>query len=148
MSESDKERNIEKGIATLEALKVNIENIQKQLATVELSIQEHNRALETMEYYKDMDNDDILVPVGAGVFIGAKISGKKALISIGNDLFTELPIEKIIEKLKNRKKELEDLQKKLTEDLYKLQENYTLLSAQVEEDYRKYLEERGNVQAP
>ena len=148
MSESDKERNIEKGIATLEALKVNIENIQKQLATVELSIQEHNRALETMEYYKDMDNDDILVPVGAGVFIGAKISGKKALISIGNDLFTELPIEKIIEKLKNRKKELEDLQKKLTEDLYKLQENYTLLSAQVEEDYRKYLEERRNVQAP
>ena len=148
MSENDKERNIEKGIATLEALKVNIDNIQKQLATVELSIQEHNRALETMEYYKDMDNDDILVPVGAGVFIGAKISGKKALISIGNDLFTELPIEKIIEKLKNRKKELEDLQKKLTEDLYKLQENYTLLSAQVEEDYRKYLEERGNVQAP
>ncbi len=148
MSENDKERNIEKGIATLEALKVNIDNIQKQLATVELSIQEHNRALETMEHYKDMDNDDILVPVGAGVFIGAKISGKKALISIGNDLFTELPIEKIIEKLKNRKKELEDLQKKLTEDLYKLQENYTLLSAQVEEDYRKYLEGRRNVQAP
>ena len=138
MSESDKERNIEKGIATLEAIKVNIDNIQKQLATVELSIQEHNRALETMEYYKDMDNDDILVPVGAGVFIGAKISGKKALISIGNDLFTELPIEKIIEKLKKRKNELEELQKKLTEDLYKLQENYTLLSAQVEEDYRKY----------
>ncbi len=148
MSKSEKEKNIQQGIATLEAIKANIDNLQKQLAGVELSIQEHSKAIETMENYKDMKDDDILVPIGAGVFIGAKINGKKALISIGNDLFTELPIEGIIEKLKNRKEELEKLQKKLSEDLYRLQENYTMLSAQVEEDYRRYLEERKNVQAP
>ena len=145
---SEDERNIEQGIATLEALKVNIDNIQKQLATVELSLQEHSRAIETMENYREMSDDEILVPIGAGVFIGARITGKKALISIGNDLFTELPLDKIIEKLKDRKQELEKLQAKLNEDMYKLQENYALLSAKVEEDYRRYLQEKGNVSGP
>jgi prefoldin alpha subunit len=77
---SDTEREIEQGIATLEALKVHIDNLQKQIATLEVSIQEHERAIETMESYKDMEDEEILVPIGAGVFIGARVSEKKALL--------------------------------------------------------------------
>ncbi len=139
------EQNIERGIATLEALKVNIDNIQKQLATVELSMQEHERAIETMEHYRDAGEEEILVPVGAGTFIAAKTSEKRALISIGNDLFTEMTPAKIVEKLKERKSELEKLKGKLTEDLYRLQENYAMLSAQVEEEYRKYMESKAKL---
>lgn len=145
---SEVEKEIEQGIATLETIKIHMENLQNQIAALELSIQEHEKAIETMESYKDMRDEEILVPVGAGVFIGAKIDGKKALITIGNSLYTELPPEKILEKLKKRKEDLEKLKAKLTEDLYKLQQHYAALSAKVEENYRKYLEAKGNVQTP
>ena len=142
------ENEIEQGIATLETLKAHIENLQKQVEALELSVQEHKNAIETMEHYKDLDNDEILIPIGAGVFIGAKISSKKALITIGNNYFTELGNDAIIEKLKARMEDMEQLKNKLITDMYKLQENYAMLSAKVEEGYRKYIEERQNVQAP
>jgi len=142
------DEELEKGIATLEILKAQITNLQKQIEALEVSVQEHIRARETLENYIKMDNDEILVPVGAGVLISAKVEKKKGLITIGNELYTELPLEKIIEKLKERQKDLENLQIKLTTDIKKLQENYALLSAKVEQDYAKYIEERRNVQNP
>jgi prefoldin alpha subunit len=142
------EEELEKGIATLEILKAQITNLQKQIEALEVSIQEHIRARETLENYLKMENDEILVPVGAGVLISAKVEKKKGLITIGNELYTELSIEKIIDKLKERQKDLENLQIKLSTDIKKLQENYAILSAKVEQDYAKYIEERRNVQNP
>ncbi len=142
------EEDIERGLATLEILKAQISNIQKQIEAVTLSIQEHSKAIETLENYEKMENDEILVPVGAGVLISAKVEGKKGLITIGNDLYTEMPIESIVEKLKERREELEELQLKLSTDLKKLQENYAVLGAKLEEDYARYVEERRNVQGP
>ncbi len=144
----DNEENIERGIATLEVLRAQIENLQRQMDALQVSIQEHQRAIETLRGYREMDNKEILVPIGAGVFISAVVSSKRGMISIGNQLFTELSIEEIIKKLEERRKNLEELLKKLSEDSYKLQQNYAALSEKVEEDYRRYLEERKNVQAP
>ncbi len=145
---SEEEENIEKGIATLEVLKAQMENLQKQMDVLQVSIQEHDKAIETLRGYRDIEKEEILVPIGAGVFISVKISEKKGLISIGNQIYTQLPIEKIIEKLEARKKDMEELLKKLSEDSYKLQQNYAALSAKVEEDYRRYMQARKNVQAP
>ncbi|NPA74505.1 MAG: prefoldin subunit alpha [Euryarchaeota archaeon] len=142
------EQALERSIATLESLKAQIANIQQQLSALELSIQEHKKAIETIEGYRNMGDDEILIPIGAGVLISAKVSGKKGLISIGNALYTEMNIEEIAKKLKERMEDLEKLKTKLMEDSYRLQENYALLSAKVEEDYRKYIEERRNVQTP
>ena len=142
------EESIERGIATLEVLKAQIENIQKQMDVLQVSIQEHERAIETLQGYMEIDREEVLVPIGAGVFISVSISEKKGLISIGNQIFTQLPIEKIIEKLESRKKDMEELLKKLSEDSYKLQQNYAALSAKVEEDYRKYMQARKDVQTP
>ncbi len=142
------EEELEKGLATLEILKAQISNLQTQIDALQKSIQEHESAKETIEGYMKMENDEILVPVGAGVLISAKVQDKKGLITIGNELYTELPLEKILEKIEKRRKDLEDLQLKLTTDLKKLQENYAALSAKVEQDYAKYVEERKNVQSP
>ncbi len=145
---SEEEENIEKGLATLEVLKAQIGNLQKQIDVLQASLNEHERAIETLQGYKDIENEEILVPIGAGVFISVRVSQKKGLISIGSDIFTQLPIEKMIEKLESRKKDIEELLKKLSEDSYKLQQNYAALSAKVEEDYQRYLKARKNVQAP
>ena len=142
------EDELQKGIATLELLKVQIENLQKQIDAIQLSIQEIIRAVETLEGYTKMENDEILVPIGAGVFISAKISEKKGIMGIGNNLFVDLPLEKMIESLKERRKKYEELLSKLTMDMKKLQENYAVLSEKVEKDYQKYLEEMKNVQSP
>ncbi len=142
------EEELEKGLATLEVLKAQISNLQTQIDTLQRSIQEHTNAKETIEGYMKMENDEILVPIGAGVMISAKVQEKKGLITIGNELYTELPLEKILEKIEKRKKDLEDLQLKLSTDLKRLQENYAVLSAKVEQDYAKYIEERKNVQGP
>ncbi len=142
------EQSIERGIATLESLKVQIENLQKQIAALELSIEEHEKAIETITGYSKMQDDEILIPIGAGVLISARISGKKGLISIGNSLYTEIEIEEIAKTLKERKEDMEKLRNQLMQDSYKHHENYALLNAQVEEEYRRYIEERRNVQAP
>ncbi|OYT60507.1 prefoldin subunit alpha [Euryarchaeota archaeon ex4484_178] len=142
------EEELQKGIATLELLKVQIENLQKQIDAIQLSIQEIIRAVETLEGYTKMENDEILVPIGAGVFISAKIGEKKGIMGIGNNLFVDLPLEKMIESLKERRKKYEELLSKLTMDMKKLQENYAVLSEKVEKDYQKYLEEMKNVQSP
>jgi len=142
------EDELQKGIATLELLKVQIENLQKQIDAIQLSIQEIIRAVETLEGYTKMENDEILVPIGAGVFISAKISEKKGIMGIGNNLFVDLPLEKMIESLKERRKKYEELLSKLTMDMKKLQENYAVLSEKIEKDYQKYLEEMKNVQSP
>ena len=145
---SKEEESIEKGIATLEVLKAQMENLQKQMDVLQVSIQEHERAIETLQGYRDIEKEEVLVPIGAGVFISVQISEKKGLISIGNQIFTQLPIDKIIEKLEERKKDMEELLKKLSEDSYKLQQNYAALSAKVEDDYRKYMQARKDVQTP
>ncbi|EDY36470.1 prefoldin, alpha subunit [Aciduliprofundum boonei T469] len=142
------EEELEKGLATLEVLKAQISNLQTQIDALQRSIQEHTNAKETIEGYMKMENDEILVPIGAGVMISVKVQEKKGLITIGNELYTELPLEKILEKIEKRKKDLEDLQLKLSTDLKRLQENYAVLSAKVEQDYAKYIEERKNVQGP
>ncbi len=142
------EEELERNIATLEILKVQITNLQKQIEALEQSIQEHARAKETLEGYLQLDDEEILVPIGAGVLLNAKIGEKKGLLTLGNELYTELPIEKIIEKISERKKDLENLQLKLSTDVKKLQENYAILSAKVEQDYAQYIEERRNVQGP
>ncbi len=142
------EEELEKGLATLEILKAQITNLQTQIDALQKSIQEHNQAKETIEGYMNMENDEILVPVGAGVLISARVVEKKGLITIGNELYTELSLEKIIEKLDERRKDLENLQLKLSTNLKKLQENYAVLNAKVEQDYAKYVEERKNVQGP
>ena len=142
------EDELQKGIATLELLKVQLENLQKQIDAIQLSIQEIIRAVETLEGYTKMENDEILVPIGAGVFISAKIGEKKGIMSIGNNIFVDLPLEKMIESLKERRKKYEELLSKLTIDMKKLQENYAVLSDKVEKDYQKYLEEMKNVQSP
>ena len=142
------EEEIEKGLATLEVLKAQISNLQAQIEALQKSIQEHTNAKETIEGYMNMENDEILVPIGAGVLISARVNEKKGLITIGNELYTELPLDKLLEKIEKRKKDLEDLQLKLSTDLKKLQENYAILSAKVEQDYAKYIEERKNVQSP
>jgi len=139
---------LQKGIATLELLKVQIANLQKQIEALQISIQDNNKAIETIEGYIKMKEEEILVPVGGGVFLSARIGEKKGLMAIGNDLFVEIPLEKILENLKERRKRYEELLSKLTLDIKKLQENYAVLSDKVEKDYRKYLEEMKNVQGP
>lgn len=142
------EDELQKGIASLELLKVQIENLQKQIEALQISIQDNNKAIETIEGYIKMKEEEILVPVGGGVFLSARIGEKKGLISIGNDLFVEIPLEKILENLKERRKRYEEILSKLNLDLKKLQGNYAVLSEKVEKDYQKYLEERKNVQSP
>ncbi len=142
------EEELQRGLATLELLKVQIENLQKQIEALQLSIQDNERAIETLEGYMNMEDEEILVPVGSGVFISARIGEKKGIISIGNDLFVEIPIDKMLENLRERRKKYDELLSKLNMDIKKLQENYAVLSDKVEKEYRKYLEEMKNVQSP
>ncbi len=142
------EEELERNLATLEILKAQITNLQKQIEALENSIREHKRAKETLEGYLNIEDEEILIPIGAGVLISAKVEEKKGLVTIGNEIYTEMPLEKIIERIDERRKDLENLELKLSTDIKKLQENYAILSAKVEQDYAKYVEERQNVQGP
>ncbi len=142
------EKEIEKDMATIETIKAQIVNLNKQFETLQISIQEIEKAVETLKHYEKMKDEEILIPIGGGTFISAKINDKKGFITIGSSLYTQLPIQEMIKKLEARKKDMEDMSSKVSNDLYQLQQNYAILDAKIEDEYRKYLEERRNVQSP
>lgn len=80
------ERQLREDYATLEAAKAQLDGIAKQQQLIQLTIDEHVRARETIKDLAKGDaGDDILVPIGADSYIHAKASDNRhAIVGVGS----------------------------------------------------------------
>ena len=80
------EQSIEQNVAMLETAKAQLDGLVKQQQLIQLAIEEHARARETVKQLtKGVPGDDILVPLGADSYIHAKISERRdAIVGIGS----------------------------------------------------------------
>jgi len=80
------ERQLRQDYAELEAAKAQLEGLAKQQQLIQLAVEEHVRARETIKQMGTKQaGEELLVPIGADSYIHAKISDdRSAVIGVGS----------------------------------------------------------------
>jgi len=135
---------LENELATLEMLKHELEGLQKHMEMLEMTKQEYKRARKTLGDYKNLKDDEILIPLGAGALIHANVSKKKKVImNIGSDLNLEVDFEEAVKIIDDRFKELESAEKNVKKTSEDIQQQYVRLSSKMEREYAQFMTNRG-----
>jgi len=84
--EMPNEQQVRESYMMLESAKAQLEGLAKQQELIQLAVEEHVRARETIkEIAKGAASDEVLVPLGADSYIHAKISDNKdAIVGVGS----------------------------------------------------------------
>jgi prefoldin alpha subunit len=82
------EQQVRESYMMLESAKAQLEGLAKQQELIQLAVEEHVRARETIkEIAKGAAGDDVLIPLGADSYIHAKISDNKdAIVGVGSGI--------------------------------------------------------------
>ena len=80
------ERKLQEDYMMLETAKAQLEGLSKQQQLIQLAVEEHVRARETVKALsKGSPGDEVLIPIGADSFIHAKISdNRNAILGVGS----------------------------------------------------------------
>jgi len=134
MSDEDE---IRRAAAVLDSQRAQLETLARQEEIFQYSLEELLRARETVSSARKAGNGaEALVPVGAGAFLfmDVKVSDK-ALMSIGSDLVLEESVDKVLERLDARVKEIEEASKTLSEKITDLDDRVRVQARFVQDLY-------------
>lgn len=128
------QEELSQSMETLEMAKMRLENMSKEAEILQMSLNEHIRALETLKAYaKAGEGKEILIPVGAGTFLPAKSTGANtALVSIGTGLSVEKKLDEAVVTLEKSAGEVELEERKLIQEMKNLEKQAQLLSQRVQ----------------
>jgi len=86
--EMPSEQQVRESYMMLESAKAQLEGLAKQQELIQLAVEEHVRARETIkEIAKGAADDEVLVPLGADSYIHARISDNKdAIVGVGSGI--------------------------------------------------------------
>ncbi len=113
----------------IQLLEATLNTIKSRLSVTEATLNESQMALETLKALESAkEGDSILVPIGAGSYIFAKIENiNKVIIAVGANVCVEENIKKSIDMINERIAKLEQikasLQQQFIQTSQKLEEN-------------------------
>ncbi|MFA5772230.1 MAG: prefoldin subunit alpha [Thermoplasmata archaeon] len=138
-TEDEEKKELENSLITLEYYKAQLEVMSKQNETLGVLLSDYLRAKDTLENFKKLKGDDsILIPIGATVFVFAKITDpSKAITNIGADVLSEESVDSVIGRLEKKIDDTKDLGRKLEENALKIQQQMTAISQRAQELYQK-----------
>lgn len=118
-------------------LRNQLQALETQRSYVLELLADARRSLSTMESVeKAQDGDEVLVPVGAGTFLSARLAnGGKALTSIGAGVHAELPAAEATERLRARLTNLEQASSELAKDINRIADEMARISEIAESMY-------------
>lgn len=133
------EEELQQSVRTLEFYRVQLESFDQQYEFLTRAMNEHNRAKETMEAYKEIkEGSETLIPIGAGSFLFAKVSEpNKAMVGVGADVVINTSIDDALAKLETRIKEVEEAMKSLSERYQEVAGKAAELTAKIQSAYVK-----------
>ncbi len=136
--QSDRER-LNYLVAYSRQYEAQAQEVQMQLGLLEQSIRATQITLETIENFKDLqDNQEILLPLGNLVFVKAKLAdSSNVLVDIGASVVLEKSVDKAVESLTQRMEELTQRQMQLKQGLQQLVQQMEQLRAEIENLVRK-----------
>lgn len=105
----ESQEDIQRVINEIRQAQQNVEILEGQIGVISSSIEEIESTIETLENLEEADPDsEILVPIGAGSYLPAKIEDPdKVLSNLGADLVAERTPGKVTKMIEKRKKDLE-----------------------------------------
>jgi len=133
-----KEEEARQMMATLELFHGQLESLAGDQKVIQLSLEETIRAKETLRRYKDADEgSEILVPVGGGSFVYAKISSRdRVLLELGSGVTAEKSIDDAVETMEERIKELNETAKTVSSRRGQLEAENARLTQKLQEAYQ------------
>ena len=125
-----KENEIATNLSMIEYYKEQLASIDMQIQYLQAAVADYHKAKITVEQLnKTKGADDILVPVGLGVFINASTKDtSKVLVDIGAGIVAEKTVDDAIKKIDGRIEALQENQKKLLSMAQQLQTEAVELS--------------------
>jgi prefoldin alpha subunit len=131
------ERDLRQAMLVLESYKEQMDALGQQMAMLQTSLEESVRARETLKAFKNAEEgDEILVPVGASVFVTAKVTDKReALVGIGNKISVGKELPEAEEFMSTVVIELQESLKRISNTYSEIQTAANNLAAAVNAEY-------------
>ena len=129
------DEEITKNLTLLEYYKEQLANLDMQQQYLQAALLDYQKAKITIENLgKEQGENDLLIPVGSGVFISAvSTNTDKVLIDIGADLVVEKPVNEAIKNIDTRMEMVQENQKKLLTMAQQLQTEAEALSQRTQD---------------
>lgn len=130
------EQELRQAMSTLEIFRAQLESIAQNQQLIQISLEELERARETLnQYQKAKEGDEMLVPIGGNSFVFAKVAtNSKAIVGVGTGISVEKSMEEAIKTMDDRSKELFDTMSKLNERRMAIEEQANVLSQTVQQE--------------
>ena len=125
-------------MAALESYRGQLESLAEDQKVIQFSLEETIRAKETLRLYKDADEgSEILVPVGGGSFVYARVSSSdRVLLGLGSGVTAEKSIDDAVETMEERIKELSETAKTVSSRKAQLEAENARLTQKFQEAYQ------------
>lgn len=135
--EMPSEQQVRESYMMLESAKAQLEGLAKQQELIQLAVEEHVRARETIkEIAKGAADDEVLVPLGADSYIHAKISDNKdAIVGVGSGISIRRSPEEAEKILDTKIDDLSRAFKSITDKAAKTEAMVQELSEKVQAQY-------------
>jgi len=135
--EMPSEQQVRESYMMLESAKAQLEGLAKQQELIQLAVEEHVRARETIkEIAKGAAGDEVLVPLGADSYIHAKISDNKdAIVGVGAGISIRRSPEEAEKILDTKIDDLSRAFKSITDKAAKTEAMVQELSEKVQAQY-------------
>lgn len=131
------EEEINRLAAEIQLLEATLNVIKSRLDVTEATLNESRMALETLKAIESAkEGDSILVPIGAGSYIFAKIENiNKVIVGVGANVCVEKTIKESIDMINERIAKLEQIKSSLQQQFIqasqKLEENKESLASKI-----------------
>ena len=98
-----------------------LQQIDQQLATLDMQSEELNQLIESLEELKKHDKKSIYTPMGAGVFIESELKKPEdLLLNVGSNVIVKKDTESAIKIIKNQVEELSKIKSQMKQEYEKL----------------------------
>ncbi len=137
------ERSIQERLVYFEGLRKEAEGIQERIEEIQLVKNELDKAIESLEFFEKAESIDALLNLGGGVFAYADVKeNKKVLVDVGAGVIIEKDVSDAIETLRNKKREMDEAEKKLKELLNQIANQMMKIQQELEELMKKAKKEK------
>lgn len=135
MAENEKKVNMNKVEEELRTLFGQQESLRQQISVIDNTILDLSSVLETLDFIKSEGKDKVvLVPIGAGNFIRAKVvDTERVIMGVGGRLSVEASIDEARKLISDRISALEKLRLDLRRKLEEINAKISELIEQVRE---------------
>lgn len=129
------EEEMQQSMEALEMAKMRLDNLSKQAEMLQMSLNEHARAVETLKAVRGAkEGTEIMMPVGAGAFIPARTTGAKwAIVGIGAGVALEKSYEDAVATLEKDSAEIELQERKLVQEIKNIEKQAAFLNQRIQQ---------------